>query len=506
MKATQTKAWAKLQAHYEKMKATRLDELFAADPDRASKMTFSVGGLDADLSRTHVTQETLSLLLDMAREQNLEQWREAMFAGQKINNTENRAVLHTALRSERNEPVFVDGSDVMVDIKALHARLESFVESVRDGRWLGATQKPIRNIVNIGIGGSDLGPRLVVGALRALATGPRVHFVANVDAADLQDVLSGLDPETTLFVIVSKTFTTQETLLNARTARTWLTDALGEAAVARHFVAVSTNRAAVEAFGIDADNNMFEMWDWVGGRYSLWSAVGVSIALAIGWLKFRRLLGGAALMDEHFRTTPLEKNIPVLMAVTGLWYRNFWGTSALAILPYSERLRDLPRYLQQLDMESNGKSVTRDGDAVDYATGPILFGECGSVGQHSFHQWLHQGTGFVLADFIGIRADDRNQPEHHTVLCAHMKAQVQALQTGRVGKDAARTNAGNKPSHVLWLERLSPMNLGILLALYEHKVFVQSVLWGINAFDQFGVELGKQLAGELLKNETNCKN
>lgn len=502
MKASQTASWPKLRAHYEKMKDVRLDDLFAQDPARAERWTLCVGGLEVDLSRNHLTDETVDLLLELAREQKLEERREQMFTGAKINNTEGRAVLHTALRSHRDEAILVDGADVKPAIQALHEKLGAFVSDVREGRWLGAGGQAITDVVNIGIGGSDLGPRFVVGALRSLATGPRVHFVANVDATDIQDVLERLNPATTLFIVVSKTFTTQETLLNARTARLWLTGALGEAAVARHFVAVSTNARAVEDFGIDAQNNMFEMWDWVGGRYSLWSAVGVSIALAIGWHKFLRLLGGASLMDEHFRTAPLRENLPVLMAAAGLWYRNFWNASALAILPYSERMRDLPRYLQQLDMESNGKAVTREGEAVDYATGPIIFGECGSVGQHSFHQWLHQGPSLVCADFIGIRRDERAENEHHIVLCAHMQAQIKALQSGRVGKDAARTNPGNKPSNTIWLERLSPMNLGALLALYEHKVFVLGVLWGINSFDQFGVELGKQLAGEILENKT----
>lgn len=503
MKASQTNVWAKLLAHAQQTKDTKLADLFAADADRQKKWSFTLGGLTADFSRNHVQDETLALLLGLAREQGLEKKRNDMFAGAKINNTEKRAVLHTALRQVGDEPVMVDGQDVVPSVRRLHKKLEAFTNAVRDGRWVGATGKVITDIVNIGIGGSDLGPRLVVGALRRFATGPAVHFVANVDFTDSGDVLQKLDPETTLFVVVSKTFTTQETVLNARSARGWLVGALGEAAVARHFVAVSTNRQAVEAFGIDADNNMFEMWDWVGGRYSLWSAVGVSIALSVGWDKYMHLLGGAALMDEHFRTAPLDKNIPVLMALCGLWNRNFRDTAAIAILPYSERLRDLPRYLQQLDMESNGKSITADGEAVDYATGPIVFGECGSVGQHSFHQWLHQGPQAAPADFIGIVRDDDNKPEHHTVLCAHMKAQIEALKSGRIEADPARTNPGNKPSNVIWLERLSPMNLGLLLALYEHKVFVQGVLWGINSFDQFGVELGKKLAGELLQGENN---
>jgi glucose-6-phosphate isomerase len=494
---TQLPEWKALEEHASLMRKQTLDGLFASDPSRASKLMLSVDGLAADFSRTHVSSETLDLLVNLAKARGVAVWRDKMFSGDKINNTENRAVLHMALRSQSSKPVMVDGRDVMPDIQKLHEKMKAFVADVREERWLGATGQPIRNIVNIGIGGSDLGPRLVVSALRAQASGPRVQFVANVDAADLTCLLAKLDPATTMFVVVSKTFTTQETLLNARSARQWLVGSLGEAAVSRHFVAVSTNREAVESFGIDIDN-MFAMWDWVGGRYSLWSSVGIGIALSIGWDGFIKLLSGAAAMDDHFRTASFASNMPFLAAMIGIWYRNFWNTPALAILPYSERLRDLPRYLQQLDMESNGKAVTRDGEAVDYQTGPIIFGECGSVGQHSFHQWLHQGSSMVPADFIGIREDDMNMPEHHAVLLAHLAAQMQALQSGRLDKDPARTNPGNKPSVVYWLECLDPFALGALLALYEHKVFVQGIVWGLNSFDQFGVELGKKLANERL--------
>ena len=495
---SQSPEWIALQNHARAMKEQSLDALFAQDTGRPNKMTFNVNGLQADFSRTHVTDETLGLLVSLAKSRDIEGWRNSMFAGEKINSTEGRAVLHTALRAQTPTPVLVDGHNVLPDIRAMHAKLKAFVADVREERWLGATGQPIRNVVNIGIGGSDLGPRLVVSALRAQASGPRVQFVANVDAADLTCLLGKLDPATTLFVVVSKTFTTQETLLNARSARQWLVGSLGEAAVARHFIAVSTNREAVESFGIDAAN-MFVMWDWVGGRYSLWSAVGIGIALSVGWAGFEKLLAGAAAMDDHFRCTPLHANMPVLAAMIGLWYRNFWDTPAHAILPYSERLRDLPRYLHQLDMESNGKSITRDGEAVDYQTGPIIFGECGSVGQHSFHQWLHQGSAMVPVDFIGIREDDMNMPEHHAVLLAHLEGQMLALRSGRKDKDPARTNPGNKPAIAYWLDRLEPFSLGALLALYEHKVFVQGVVWGLNSFDQFGVELGKVLANECLK-------
>ncbi|MDD5587443.1 MAG: glucose-6-phosphate isomerase, partial [Alphaproteobacteria bacterium] len=396
---TQKPEWKALEAHRDKTRAVTLQDLFHADSGRGARLTLKVDGLAADFSRHHVTDETVSLLVKLAGAQKLEDWRARMFRGDKINNTENRAVLHTALRAATDRPVMVDGRDVMPDVRALQKRMAVFTDEVREGRWLGATGKPVRDVVNIGIGGSDLGPRLAVGALRSFAMGPRVHFVANADAADLLGVLAGLDPAATLFVVVSKTFTTQETLLNATTARQWLVASLGEAAVARHFVAVSTNLKAVESFGI-ADANVFPMWEWVGGRFSLWSSVGLSVALAIGWRNFKALLDGAAFMDEHFSTVPLDQNMPVLMALAGIWNRNFRGSACLAVLPYSERLRDLPRYLQQLEMESNGKSVTREGETVDYPTAPALFGECGTIGQHSFHQWLHQGTDVTPADFI----------------------------------------------------------------------------------------------------------
>lgn len=496
-KPTQQAAWSDLQKLYEKNKDVTLAALFAQDPVRGQRMTLNACGLSADFSRSTITPDVMDNLLALAKAQGVEAMREKMFVGEKINATEDRAVLHTALRAPSDAPIIVEGSNIVPAIRALQAKMEKFTVAVRDGHWLGATGQKITDVVNIGIGGSDLGPRFVVSALRAQATGPRVHFVANVDAFDLLSVLENLNPATTLFIVVSKTFTTQETLLNATSARAWLVSALGEAAVARHFVAVSTNQQAVAFFGIKADA-MFAMWDWVGGRYSLWSAVGLGIALAVGWPAFRELLAGAAAMDSHFRTTPLESNMPVLFGLVGLWNRNFCGAEAEAVLPYSERLRDLPRFLQQLNMESNGKSVTRGGEGVDYQTGPVIFGECGSVGQHSFHQWLHQGMGRVVAEFIGVRHDDMNRLDHASVLRAHMMAQVEALKSGRESADPARTNAGNKPSTVLWLDRLDPHHLGALLALYEHKVFVQGILWDINSFDQFGVELGKALANELL--------
>ena len=499
-KPTQTPEWRALQTHQAVLRDQSLASLFVEDPQRAARYTLGLDGLAVDFSRNHMIDETVGLLVALARAQGLEDWRARMFRGDKINLTENRAVLHTALRGKGDSPLLVDGRDIVPVVRDLHARMEKFVGDVREGRWRGATGKPIKHIVNIGIGGSDLGPRLVADSLRSFVTGVQPHFVANADAADLLGVLAHVDLETTLFVVVSKGFNTQETLLNAKTARRILENRLGAEAVARHFVAVSSNGAAAQGFGIDPAN-IFPMEEWVGGRYSLWSAVGLAVAVAIGWKHFRALLNGAAAMDAHFLAAPLDKNIPVLLGLTGLWYRNFWGTTSHAVIPYSERLREFTRYLQQLDMESNGKSVTRDGEPVDYPTAPAMFGECGTVGQHSFHQWLHQGTDLTPVDFIGVRQseDDGAPPQHHALLLASLAAQAEALKTGRQEREAYRTNGGNKPSTILWLDRLDPFRLGLLIALYEHKTFVQGVIWHINSFDQFGVELGKKLAEAALQ-------
>jgi glucose-6-phosphate isomerase len=375
--------------------------------------------------------------------------------------------------------------------------MAQFANDVREGRWLGTTGKQIRHIVNIGIGGSDLGPRLAVKALTPFAKGPQLHFVANADAFELLNVIGKVDPAETLFVVVSKTFTTQETLLNARTARRWLAGGLGEAAVAKHFVAISANLKEVEKFGIAAANT-FPIWDWVGGRYSLWSAVGLGIMLAIGPGHFERMCDGAAAMDEHFRSADFTKNVPVMLALLGIWNRNFLKTSAQAILPYSERLRDFPRYLQQLEMESNGKTVMRYGKPVDYTTAPIIFGECGTVGQHSFHQWLHQGSDIAPADFIGVSSDDLNEPDHHKALLANMVAQATALAFGRLeAASPQEVYPGGRPSNIILLDRLDPFHFGLLIALYEHRTFVEGTLWNLNPFDQPGVELGKKLARAL---------
>ncbi len=488
-----TPAGQALLQHAEEMKKTTLPEILQADPKRLENCAIALNGLRFNYGLNRVTPKTIELLVKLAQEQKLESWRDKMFAGEKINVTENRAVLHTALRAKTGS-ILVDGKDILPEVKETHGRMRQFVEAVHNGQRTSATGKSFKHVVNIGIGGSDLGPRLAVQALSAHAKGPRVHFVANVDAFDLMSVIGKLDPAETLFVVVSKTFTTQETLLNAQTAREWVTSKLGKDSAARHFVAVSSNIPAVEAFGI-ARENVFPMWDWVGGRFSLWSAVGLSIALALGMDGFEKMLDGAAAMDTHFRQAPLAQNMPVLLALFGIWHRDFCAAHAIAVLPYSERLRELPRYLQQLEMESNGKSVTRNGQPVDTVTAPVIFGDCGTVSQHSFHQWLHQGTDSIPADFIAIIDDDLSQPKHHQALLTNMVAQATAFAFGRT--DAANAHEiypGNRSSNLFLLDRLDPTTFGMLIALYEHKVFTQGILWNVNSFDQPGVELGKKLA------------
>ncbi|MGE0108574.1 MAG: glucose-6-phosphate isomerase [Bdellovibrionales bacterium] len=483
-----TKEWHSLE-EYQRKFAKTLAALFQDEPDRTNAWRFSCGPLCVDFSTTHLTEELRDLLCRLAQARDIEAWRDQMFDGACINSSENRAVLHTALRAKTGT-ITVDGDNVIPLIHNERKKIKEFVEAVHSGTWRGASGKKIEHIINIGIGGSDLGARLAVEALSTYHKGLNVHFVANVDAAEINKALSLCNPETTLFVIVSKTFATQETLLNAARAKAWLVEALGEHAIAHHFVAVSTNQEAIKEFGI---TRSFAMWDWVGGRYSLWSSAGLSLALAVGYEAFQDMLDGAAKMDAHFRTAPLHQNIPVLMALMSVWCLNFEGFLGTAVLPYSERLHDLPRYVQQLDMESNGKSVTRDGDKIDYTTGGIVFGGCGTVSQHSFHQWLHQGTFRVLSIFIGTREDDLNQPEAHQILTLHREAQIKALAFGEKTSDPARTNEGNRPALSLTLAQHNPENLGLLLALFEHSVFTQGVIWGINSFDQFGVELGKKL-------------
>ncbi len=515
---TRSPAWEALVRHREDSASLHMRDLFAADPDRFARFSLEACGLLFDYSKNRITEETRTLLLDLARQQRVEDWRDRMVSGDKINITEDRAVLHTALRNRSNTPVLVDGQDVMPEVNGVLHRMERFVRQVRDGAWTGYTGHPITDIVNIGIGGSDLGPVMVTEALKPyLHPQIGVHFVSNVDGTHISETLEWLDPETTLFVIASKTFTTQETLTNAHTARRWFLETAGDPAhVAKHFVAVSTNEAEVKTFGIDPAN-MFGFWDWVGGRYSLWSAIGLPIALGIGMDRFTELLAGAHAMDEHFRTAPLERNMPVLMGMLGVWYVNFWGAQAHAVLPYDQYMHRFPAYLQQLDMESNGKSVDRNGNRVHYATGPIVFGEPGTNGQHAFYQLIHQGTSVVPADFLAPVETHNPIGDHHRILLSNFFAQPEALMRGKTadevraemaksGKSPEAIDAlvphrvfeGNKPSNSILFKKLDPHTLGALIALYEHKVFVQGIVWNINSFDQWGVELGKQLAGKIL--------
>ncbi|HFD78895.1 MAG TPA: glucose-6-phosphate isomerase [Gammaproteobacteria bacterium] len=515
---TQKPAWQALQRHFEQVKDLHMRELFDADPQRQRRFSLRHGHLLLDYSKNRVTEETLALLLDLVRQSDLPVWIERMFEGERINFTEGRAVLHTALRNRANTPVYVDGEDVMPEVNRVLDRMRRFSESVRNGEWKGYSGLPISDVVNIGIGGSDLGPVMVTEALRPYGDRLRVHFVSNVDGSHLLDTLESLDPATTLFLVASKTFTTQETMTNARQARRWLLEAASAPdAVARHFVALSTNAAAVEAFGIDTDN-MFEFWDWVGGRYSLWSAIGLSIVLYIGMENFEELLAGGHDMDRHFRTAPLEENMPVILALLGIWYRNFFGAGSHAILPYDQHLHRLPAYLQQADMESNGKRVNRDGEPVGCDTGPVIWGEPGTNGQHAFYQLIHQGTSLVPADFLCAVNAHHPLAEQQQILFSNYVAQTEALMRGRdedearteleaAGLDAEAVRAllphkvfpGNRPTNSLLYPELTPFVLGQLIALYEHKIFVQGIVWRINSFDQWGVELGKQLAKVIQK-------
>ena len=516
---TGSPAWRALEAHRAEMDGVHMRDLFAQDPDRFRRFAFEPGeGFLVDISKNRITEKTVGLLLDLARQQDLEGWRERTFNGERINTTENRPVLHTALRNRSKRPVKVDGRDVTPDVEAVLHRVLRFAQSVRDGAWTGHTGLQITDVVNIGIGGSDLGPAMVCEALRPYGHPDlRMHFVSNVDATHIAETLKRCDPARTLFVIASKTFTTQETLANARTARAWFLERVGdEAAIARHFVAVSTNEAEVRAFGIDPEN-MFGFWDWVGGRYSLWSAIGLPIAIFVGPDRFLELLEGAHAMDEHFRTAPLERNVPVLLGMLGVWYVNFWGAAAHAVLPYDQYLARLPAYLQQADMESNGKGVNRRGERVDYQTGPVIFGEPGTNGQHAFYQLIHQGTRLIPCDFIAASISYNPLGEHHTLLLSNFLAQTEALMRGKTEAEAREELAaqglagealealvphkvfeGNRPTSSILLKRLDPVRLGMLIALYEHKIFVQGVVWEVNSFDQWGVELGKQLAKALL--------
>jgi glucose-6-phosphate isomerase len=530
---TSSAAWQALAKHHEAIGSAHMRELFAKDPGRFARFSTEACGIFLDYSKHRITEETMKLLLDLARQAEVERWRDRMFAGDRINFTEDRPVLHVALRNRSDRPIRAGGKDVMPEVRAVLAKMRRFSDRVRSGDWTGWTGKPITHVVNIGIGGSDLGPVMVTEALKPYwlrdlrgrghggSPGPRdlhPHFVSNIDGTQIAETFEVIDPERTLFIVASKTFTTQETLTNAHTARAWLLQkGAPEGAIAKHFVALSTNEKEVRAFGIDPEN-MFPFWDWVGGRYSLWSAIGLSIALMIGMDHFDDLLTGAFEMDEHFRTTPLEKNVPVIMALLGLWYANFFGAETHAILPYDQYLHRFAAYFQQGDMESNGKRVDRQGRTIDdYTTGPVIWGEPGTNGQHAFYQLIHQGTRLIPCDFIAPIETHNPVGKHHDILLANFFAQTEALMRGKTAEEVRAELAasstpkdriellvpqkvfpGNRPTSSFLLPKVTPRTLGALTAAYEHKIFVQGVVWNVNSFDQWGVELGKQLANEIL--------
>jgi glucose-6-phosphate isomerase len=524
-KLTDLPEWRALEGHYRQVSGLHLRDLFAQDPQRASRLTIEKEGILLDYSKNRITEKTLRLLVALAEGVGLRARIESMFSGDKINVTEDRAVLHTALRNRSDESVYLDRVvhhvvervDVMPDVRRTLDRMSRFAMSIRTGVWRGHTGKPIRNVVNLGIGGSDLGPAMAYEALRPYADPSlTIRFVSNVDSTHLVEATRDLSPDETLFVVASKTFTTQETMTNARSAKRWLVKTLGDkAAVAKHFVAVSTDATRVSAFGIDAQNNMFEFWDWVGGRYSLTSAVGLSLMIAIGPERFAELLEGFHAMDRHFREASFERNLPVVLALLGVWYNNFFGAASHAILPYDQRLARFPAYLQQGDMESNGKSTRVGGSPVEWQTGPIIWGEPGTNGQHAFYQLLHQGTKLVPADFIGFARTYNPRGDHHDKLVANLFAQTEALAFGKTAEQLRaehirealiphRVCEGNRPSNTILSERLDPATLGKLIALYEHKIFSQGVIWDVNSFDQWGVELGKTLAKGILP-ELQCE-
>ncbi|HFO6378004.1 TPA: glucose-6-phosphate isomerase, partial [Escherichia coli] len=515
---TQTAAWQALQKHFDEMKDVTIADLFAKDGDRFSKFSATFDDqMLVDYSKNRITEETLAKLQDLAKECDLAGAIKSMFSGEKINRTENRAVLHVALRNRSNTPILVDGKDVMPEVNAVLEKMKTFSEAIISGEWKGYTDKAITDVVNIGIGGSDLGPYMVTEALRPYKNHLNMHFVSNVDGTHIAEVLKKVNPETTLFLVASKTFTTQETMTNAHSARDWFLKAAGdEKHVAKHFAALSTNAKAVGEFGIDTAN-MFEFWDWVGGRYSLWSAIGLSIVLSIGFDNFVELLSGAHAMDKHFSTTPAEKNLPVLLALIGIWYNNFFGAETEAILPYDQYMHRFAAYFQQGNMESNGKYVDRNGNVVDYQTGPIIWGEPGTNGQHAFYQLIHQGTKMVPCDFIAPAITHNPLSDHHQKLLSNFFAQTEALAFGKSrevveqeyrdqGKDPATLDyvvpfkvfEGNRPTNSILLREITPFSLGALIALYEHKIFTQGVILNIFTFDQWGVELGKQLANRIL--------
>jgi glucose-6-phosphate isomerase len=513
----ETAAWQKLEMIFLTLQATHLRELFAEDPGRFQKFNLQFEDILVDYSKNIINEETLNLLLQLAHEAELKDAIYAMFKGEKINQTEHRAVLHVALRNRSNEPIEADGQNVMPEVNRVLEQMKTFSEKLRSGQWKGFSGKPIRSIVNIGIGGSDLGPVMVTEALRPYWSGITPYFVSNVDATHIAETLKKVDPETTVFIIASKTFTTQETMTNAQTARTWFLEKTGQKGdVAKHFVAVSTNQKAVTEFGI-APENMFIFWDWVGGRYSLWSAIGLSIVCTIGYENFTQMLEGAHVMDNHFRDTPFEKNIPVILALIGIWYNNFFGSASEAILPYDQYLHRFAAYFQQGNMESNGKSVDRDGRPVLYQTGPIIWGEPGTNGQHAFYQLIHQGTKLIPCDFLAPAISQNPIGDHHDKLLSNFFAQTEALMMGKTEAEVKtelakagmteseievhvpfRVFEGNKPSNSILFNKLTPRTLGSLIAMYEHKIFVQGVIWNIFSFDQWGVELGKVLAKRIL--------
>ncbi|WP_113472343.1 glucose-6-phosphate isomerase [Escherichia coli] len=515
---TQTAAWQALQKHFDEMKDVTIADLFAKDGDRFSKFSATFDDqMLVDYSKNRITEETLAKLQDLAKECDLAGAIKSMFSGEKINRTENRAVLHVALRNRSNTPILVDGKDVMPEVNAVLEKMKTFSQAIISGEWKGYTGKAITDVVNIGIGGSDLGPYMVTEALRPYKNHLNMHFVSNVDGTHIAEVLKKVNPETTLFLVASKTFTTQETMTNAHSARDWFLKAAGdEKHVAKHFAALSTNAKAVGEFGIDTAN-MFEFWDWVGGRYSLWSAIGLSIVLSIGFDNFVELLSGAHAMDKHFSTTPAEKNLPVLLALIGIWYNNFFGAETEAILPYDQYMHRFAAYFQQGNMESNGKYVDRNGNVVNYQTGPIIWGEPGTNGQHAFYQLIHQGTKMVPCDFIAPAITHNPLSDHHQKLLSNFFAQTEALAFGKSrevveqeyrdqGKDPAMLDyvvpfkvfEGNRPTNSILLREITPFSLGALIALYEHKIFTQGVILNIFTFDQWGVELGKQLANRIL--------
>lgn len=529
---TQKAEWKKLQEHFCEAKQWHMRQLFDGDAARFDKFSNVLnspsGQVLLDYSKNIINEETLRLLFDLAKSCDVEGMRDKMFSGERINFTEDRAVLHIALRNRSNSPILVDGKDVTGDVNAVLAKMRSFTKDIRSGNWKGHSGKSITDIVNIGIGGSDLGPQMVVLALKPYCDGPNAHFVSNIDGTHMVETLKKLNPETTLFIVASKTFTTIETITNAETARDWLLKHFNgdAAATAKHFVALSTNKEKVSAFGIDT-NNMFAFWDWVGGRYSLWSAIGMSIALSVGMDNFEELLEGAHFMDNHFKSTPLEKNLPVIMAMLGVWYNNFFDAQSHAILPYDQYMSRFAAYFQQGDMESNGKYVTRDGSFVNYSTGPVIWGEPGTNGQHAFYQLIHQGTKVIPCDFL-LPCRTHNPVSnnlHHQILTANFLAQTEALMKGKTAAEAKeeleksgkspeevanilphKQFQGNKPTNSIVFQKLTPFLLGLLLAMYEHKIFVQGVIWNINSYDQWGVELGKQLAKVIQPELTSKEN